>query len=179
MEVALINEELFKENSPIKEDTIISKFVPYILIAQKMYIRKVLGQPLYDELQTQIKAASVVPSPDPNPITPENRALIRQIAPALAFYAVYQGLPFHWAAIENKGITVRESENSKGIALNDLAQLRRWLRDDAQQWTAYLIDYLRKCGKYPLWSPPSDSCGQDPRTASPFESGFYFPKRRR
>lgn len=35
MEVVLINETLFKENGPIKEDTIITKFMPYINIAQK------------------------------------------------------------------------------------------------------------------------------------------------
>ena len=38
MEIVLINEALFTENSPIKENTIITKFVPYIGIAQKMYI---------------------------------------------------------------------------------------------------------------------------------------------
>lgn len=32
MEIILINEELFRENSPIKDDTIITKFVPYISI---------------------------------------------------------------------------------------------------------------------------------------------------
>jgi hypothetical protein len=40
MEIILINEEIFKENSPIKDDTIITKFVPYLSIAQKMYIER-------------------------------------------------------------------------------------------------------------------------------------------
>ncbi len=31
METILINEELFRENSPIKDDTIVTKFVPYML----------------------------------------------------------------------------------------------------------------------------------------------------
>ena len=31
MEIILINEELFRENSPIKDDTIVTKFVPYML----------------------------------------------------------------------------------------------------------------------------------------------------
>ena len=56
MEIVLINEELFRENGPIKEDTIITKFVPYINIAQKMYIERILGKPLTDELKDQIKA---------------------------------------------------------------------------------------------------------------------------
>ena len=55
MGVVLINEELFKENSPVKDDTIITKFVPYISIAQKIYIERILGKPLADELKEQIK----------------------------------------------------------------------------------------------------------------------------
>ena len=127
MEIVLINEELFKENSPIKDDTIITKFVPYISIAQKMYIERILGKPLSDELKDQVKAASRTGATS-DKITPENQALILILAPALSFYAVYQGIPFHWAAIVNKGITVRESENSKAVDIKDIAQLRRWLK---------------------------------------------------
>lgn len=179
MEVALINEQLFKEYGPIKEDTIITKFVPYTLLAQKMYIRKIIGYALYKELQTQIKAASVTPAPDPNPISPANQALLIEIAPALASFAVYQGIPFHWASILNKGITIRESENSKGVDVNDVSQLRRWLKDDAEQWAKYLQDYLIGCYKdYPLWTPP-EGCGCGDTRHDVFESGIFIPKRRR
>lgn len=178
MEVALINEALFIENSPIKEDTIITKFIPYILIAQKMYIRPIIGIPLYEELQTQIKAASVVPAPDPNPITPANRALIVALAPALSMYAVYQGLPFHWASIMNKGLTVRESENSNAVTINELAQLRRWIKDDAEQQVAALMDYLGNCTDYPLYKPNCGPCGDGGGSVSPFDDGGIFIPRR-
>lgn len=180
MEVALISEELFKEYAPIKEDTIITKFIPYTILAQKMYIRKIIGYQLYAELQTQIKAASVEPTPDPNPITPANQALLIEIAPALASFAVYQGLPFHWASIVNKGITIRESDNSKGIDVNDVSQLRRWLKDDAEQWAVYLREYLNGCCKdYPLYPLP-DGCGCGETASDPiFESGIFIPKRRK
>jgi len=183
MEIALISEALFKENSPIKEDTIISKFVPYINIAQRMYLDKVLGKPLVEELQDQIKAAQDNPDADPYPITPENQALLTLIAPPLAFYAVYQGIPFHWAAIINKGITVRESENSKAVDIKDIAQLRRWLRDDAEELLRQLIDYLCECGgSYPLWKPGKycGGCGFDGDNGLnvTFDAGIFIPKRR-
>jgi len=179
MEVALISEELFKEYAPIKGDTIITKFVPYTILAQKMYIRKIIGIPLYNELQTQIKAASVDPAPDPNPISPANQALLIEIAPALAGFAVYQGIPFHWASIVNKGITIRESENSKGIDVNDVSQLRRWLKDDAEQWATYLAEYLKGCAaEYPLYTPPTSGCGCATGNDI-FESGIFIPKRRK
>lgn len=176
----LINETLFKEYSPIKTDTNIEDFVPYIGIAQTMYINKVLGKPLLKELEDQIKAASENPDAVPYPITPENKALLRMIAPALSFYAVYQGLPFHWAAIVNKGVTIRESENSKGVDVKDIAQLRRWLKDDAEFLLTQLIEYLCECGaNYPLWKPGNycGGCGCDDNTTKTFDTGIFIPKR--
>lgn len=180
MELALINEALFKENSPIKDDTIISKFVPYIVLAQKIYLKEILGAPLYDELQTQIKAANVIPAPTVNPITEDNRALLVMIAPALSMYAVYQGIPFHWAAIVNKGVTLRNSDNSDAVNIKDIAQLRRWLKDDAEVLAKELISYLSNCDKYPLWKPEANCSGiatGTGSTKSPFEAGIYIPKR--
>lgn len=178
MEIAIINEELFKLNSPIKDDTSIGKFVPYIIMVQGMYIKPLIGIPLYEELQTQIKAASVVPPPAVNPITPANQALILEIAPALSFYAVYQGLPFHWASLVNKGVTILESENSKGVDIDDIAQLRRWLLDDATRLMGLLRSYLGGCSLYPLYKP--DDCGCDTAAhQTPLNQGIYIPQRKR
>ena len=182
METLLINDDLFKENSPIKDDTNITKFMPYIGIAQKMYIERILGKPLTDELKDQVKAASRQGAKG-DEITPENQALILALAPALSFYAVYQGIPFHWAAIVNKGITIRESENSKAVDIKDIAQLRRWLKDDAEELARDLIDYLRENrGMYPLWKPES-GCSRggnadEGSTQSPFDTGIFIPKKR-
>lgn len=181
MEMQLINETLFKDYSPIKEDTIITKFVPYINIAQKLYIEKILGKPLTEELQDQIKAASQEGATG-DEITPDNQALILMIAPPLSFYAVYQGLPFHWASIVNKGVTVRESENSKGVDVKDIAQLRRWIKDDAEELGRDLINYLCGCkDKYPLWQPGRGcGCGDtdsEGSAVSPFDAGIFIPKR--
>lgn len=185
MEIVIINEDLFKENSPIKEDTVIDKFVPYLSIAQRMYVRKILGVALLEELQEQVKAASVTPAPPTSPITEHNQALLMMIAPVLSFYAVYQGIPFHWASIVNKGITIRESENSKGVDVKDIAQLRRWLKDDAEELGRALVEYLCSCAEnYPLWKPGTGygcgggGCGDDKKTQD-FDTGINIPIRYR
>jgi hypothetical protein len=172
METALINEELFKENSPVKEDTVISKFVPYIILVQKLYIEKILGKPLTDELKVQVQTDT---------LTPANKALILKIAPSLSFYAVYQGLPFHWASVVNKGVTLRNSENSDATTLKDIAQLKRWIKDDAEEFARDLIEYLCECkDTYPLWKP-TRGCGCCPedtgRDVIPFDAGIFIPKR--
>jgi len=171
MEIVLINDALFRENSPIKGETVVSEFAPYISLAQKMYIERILGQALTDELKEQVKA---------DELTEENRALILMIAPALSFYAVYQGLPFHWAAIVNKGVTLRESENSKAVDLKDIAQLRRWVKDDAEEFLRDLIAYLNRCG-HPLWNPSRGcGCGGEQGAANaPLDTGIFIPNTRR
>lgn len=172
--IALISEELFKISSPVTANTDLTDFVPYITIAQELHIEPILGEPLMTELKEQIETDT---------LTPENGDLIIKIAPALSFYAVYQALPFHWAAIVNKGVTIRESENSKGVDIKDIAQLRRWIKDDAETLVSQLVTFLCNCrANYPLWRPSEgfgccDDVINEGSTSKNFDSGFYFPKR--
>ncbi|MBK5721862.1 hypothetical protein JGH11_13360 [Dysgonomonas sp. Marseille-P4677] len=160
-QLPLINEKLFKQHSPVTSNTDITEFVPYIGIAQELHIANVLGEMLMSELCAQIAS---------NTLSEVNSNLILKIAPALSFYAVYQALPFHWATIVNKGITIRESENSKGIDIKDLAQLRQWVKNDADLLKAQLVGFLSKNSiDYPLWLP-ENHCSPEPK----FDSGFYF-----
>lgn len=164
IQLPLISEKLFKMHSPVTSNTDITEFIPYICIAQELHIAGILGEPLMEELCEQVSA---------NALTPENSDLILKIAPVLSFCAVYQALPFHWATIVNKGITIRESENSKGVDIRDLAQLRQWVKNDADVLKQQLVDFLYKCRtNYPLWQP-EDKCKKEME----FDSGFYFPKR--
>ena len=179
MEIAIISGKLFTENSPLQYDTVADDFLVYIVLAQKIYIRPIIGIPLFEELQAQIKAASVTPAPTPNPISARNQALLLEIAPVLSFYAVYLGLPFHWAKIINKGVTIADSENSKGVTVNDVAQLRRWLLDTASTLTSQFKEYLGNCTTYPLYKPADGCCNGDAAASNTLNQGIYIPKRRR
>lgn len=161
--IPIISEKLFKQHSPVTSNTDITEFVPYIAIAQDLHIAPLLGEPLMDELCDEVEN---------NILSSENSELLVRIAPALSFYAVYQALPFHWATIVNKGLTVRESENSKGVDIKDLAQLRQWIKNDADALKSQLYDFLsRNKGDYPLWVR-----GSDCHKVKDFDSGFYFRK---
>lgn len=177
MEIAIISGDLFKANSPIQYDTVADDFLVYIILAQKMYIKQIIGVPLFEELQAQIALADVTPTPDPYPITPQNQALLIEIAPLLSFYAVYLGLPFHWAKIINKGVTIADSENSKGVTINDIAQLRRWLLDTASMLSTQFTSYLGNCDEYPLYKPAD--CGTCEPINKPLNQGIFIPNRRR
>lgn len=181
MEIALISGELFTQNSPLQYDTVADDFLVHIILAQQIYIQPIIGIPLYEELQEQIKAASVTPPPAENPISPANQALLIKIAPVLSWHAVYLGLPFHWAKIINKGVTIAESENSKGVSMNDIAQIRRWMLDTANTLTLYFKKYLGGCDTYPLYKPAEDcGCNGDAAASnSPLNQGIYIPRPKR
>lgn len=167
--IALINEELFKQHSPVTSNADLTEFIPYLAIAQELYLAPVLGESLMSELKAQIMN---------NNLSESNSQLLVRIAPALSFYAVYQGLPFHWASIVNKGITIRESENSKGIDISDVAQLRRWIKDDAEIFAKLMVDFLSSApNDYPLWKPISDCDCATIASGKNFDSGFYFPSK--
>lgn len=171
----IINEELFKKYSPITDNCDITDFFPYILIAQEIYLTEVLGEALIGILKDEIEG---------NNLSEANSALIIKIAPCLSLYAVYQGLPFLWAKFENKGVTVKSSENSKEITMKDLSQLRLFLQNDAERFKELLIKFLCKCiDDYPLWNPYNEDCcnrfnknsfGSNKKS---FDSGVFFPKK--
>lgn len=162
----LISSKLLIKYSPITEDTGTTSFVPYVKIAQILHINKLLGEPLIAELSEQIKDGT---------LTPKNKALLEVMAPCIAYYTVYQGLPFHWASIVNKGVTVRESENSKGVDQNDIAQLRAWLLNDANTFKQNLIEYLCKCASsYPLWNPAGHCGGCGKKQIDASDLGINF-----
>lgn len=168
----IITAEMFKLHSPVTQNTEITDFIPYISIAQELYVLPILGEPLMAELKVQITN---------NSLSEANSNLLVKVAPVLAYYTVYQGLPFHWAAIVNKGVTTRESENSKSVTINDINQLRTWIKDDAERLSKILIQYLCKCqSNYPSWRPQNNCCESIIREGSTdhkFETGFYFGKK--
>ncbi|MDR2950720.1 MAG: hypothetical protein LBV71_16150 [Prevotella sp.] len=172
MEIVLITEQLLKDNSPISNNVDITDIVPYISIAQKLHINKILGTALLTELEDQIYN---------NTLTTENSDLIMKIVPALSYWVCYQALPFHWYKWLNKGITTLDSENSNATTMKDMAQLRLYLKDDAQTLTQDLIDFLCECKvNYPLWMPNQDcGCGCDDKDENgqsrlKWDSGINF-----
>ena len=64
METLFISEEIFRWHCPVKKRDIVDKFLPFISVSQKIYIREILGTPLTAELEEQIIS---------NNISPQNR----------------------------------------------------------------------------------------------------------
>lgn len=174
-EIYLINEELLKLYSNMTRNVGIDKIIPYINLSQPFYIIPILGQPLYDELIEEIAY---------NTLTDLNKALILKIAPALALWTDYLASRSLAYTVTQKGITKEKSENSDSLDKEELGYFTESIKENAEQATKLLVEYLCRCrDEYPKWKPDNECVcakydNKEGTTNTPFKPMMYFPNKR-
>lgn len=147
-ETLIISEELLKLYTPLSKNVDVDKIYPYLHLAQPYYLQPILGDALLSELQTQIETSA---------LTEENKALIIKCAPVIGYYATYLALRSLAYSITEKGITLEQSENSRGISEKELGEFILSIKQQAEMYAELLVKYLCRCAlTYRLWRPESD-----------------------
>lgn len=145
----LINEEYFKQYSPIPENYNIKEIKPFFKVAEQLWVLPLLGQALYDELLEQVCA---------NEITPENSTLLLVIYPYLSFAICYEALPFISYHFSQVGVTKGKSDNSDSVSINDVNFISTQLRNQVETMKGQLKKFLDEHSDvYPLYKPAD--CG--------------------
>lgn len=104
-----------------------------IIVAQRQYIRDVLGEDYYDEFL------------DGSANTTEDTTLLEKfIKPCLAYYTVYEALPFIKTHITDQGLMMNETEFSSDIDSKRYDYLRRDVLRKAEMWESELKRYIDK-----------------------------------
>ena len=174
-DVFLIDEELLKNYSNMSRNVGVDKVIPYINLAQPMYLEPVLGTALMEELQMQI---------DSGEVSETNQALLLKIAPALALWTDYLAARRYSYTVTQKGITKEKSENSESLNEKELGYFIHSIREDAENATELLIKYLCRCrDSYPLWRPDNEcDCAKyvptEGSSEAPLTTLIYFPSGR-
>lgn len=144
----IINEEYFKQYSPIPDNYNIKEIKPFFKVAEQLWVMPLLGQALYDELLEQVCA---------NDITPENSTLLLVIYPYLSFAICYEALPFISYHFSQVGVTKGKSDNSDSVSINDVNFISTQLRSQVETMKGQLKDFLNNHKDiYPLYK--SDDC---------------------
>lgn len=144
----LINEEYFKQYSPIPDNYNIKEIKPFFKVAEQLWVMPLLGQALYDELIEQVCA---------NEITPENSTLLLVIYPYLSFAICYEALPFISYHFSQVGVTKGKSDNSDSVSINDVNFISTQLRSQVETMKGQLKNFLDGHKDiYPLYK--SDEC---------------------
>ena len=145
----IINEEYFKQYSPIPENYNIKEIKPFFKVAEQLWVLPLLGQALYDELLEQVCA---------NNITPENSTLLLVIYPYLSFAICYEALPFISYHFSQVGVTKGKSDNSDSVSINDVNFISTQLRSQVETMKGQLKKFIDQHSDiYPLYKP--DNCG--------------------
>lgn len=141
----LIDSKYLRKYSPIPLNFNLDEVKNYIDISEKIWILPVIGQDFYDELQEQVDT--------PSGITEENQTLfLEALYPYLAYAVTLEALPFLWADINEKGITLNRSDNSESVTQKNLTYLEGHLRRQVEVRKDFFIDYLdTHLASFPLY----------------------------
>jgi len=129
-----ISEQYIKDNSPINGNVDDKYITSTIYLVQKLYIKKILGTALYNELNTEINAGGV----SANNVT----LLDDYLQDVLLYYVLAEGIALFTYKIENKSVVKKTSENSSPIDSEEVAMLRDMYKDKAEYFAQQCTNFL-------------------------------------
>ena len=145
----IINEKYFKQYSPIPVNYNMAEIKNYIGVAEKIWVKPVIGYKLFNEIEQQIKE---------NKVSEANATLLTDggLWQYLSFATVLEALPMVWSHISEVGVTKGKSDNSDSLDLKDMTYVSQHLRNQVE----VLKDQLKKwlC-EHSVSFPLIDCCG--------------------
>jgi hypothetical protein len=135
MAVLLISEDTIKKSTTINGNVDVELLLPYIKVAQDIHIHQLLGTDLYDKIQADITADTL--------LGVYKTLVDTYIQPVLIHYSLYECLPFLSYKIMNKDIVRKISETSSAASLEDIKYLRNIVKDTAEYYSERLVDYIK------------------------------------
>ena len=148
----IINEKYLKQYSPIPLNYNLAEVKNYIGVAEKIWVKPIIGCDLFDEIQEQV---------DENNISEENATLLTEggLWQYLAFATVLEALPIIWGHISEVGITKGKSENSDSLTLKDMTYIQQHIRGQVEVLKDQLKTWLCEHGEsFPLLDCCSCGC---------------------
>lgn len=145
----IINEKYLKQYSPIPLNYNLAEVKNYVSVAEKIWVKPIIGYDLFDEIEEQVQN---------NEVSEENATLLTEggLWQYLAFATVLEALPIIWGHISEVGITKGKSENSDSLTLKDMTYMQQHIRNQVE----VLKDQLKKwlC-EHNTSFPMLDCCG--------------------
>ncbi len=163
----LISEDQLKQQSVINENVDWKQLRPLVLDIQNRYIHPLLGTALYDELRTEIAAAS---------ITANNTTLLEQyLWPCLIAYCMADSPDYLLFKFMNKAIVTKNSENSNPVTIGDAIKISANWRNKAEWYAQRVTNYLcANATTYPLFENPGTTSDTIQPNINNYTSGMVL-----
>lgn len=173
----IINEKYFKQYSPIPVNYNMTEVKNYIPVAEKIWVKPLIGYDLFDEIETQVKN---------NTVSEANATLLTEggLWQYLSFATVYEALPMIWSHISEVGVTKGKSDNSDSLDLKDMTYVSQHLRNQVEvlkdQLKRWICEHYTYYEKADLCSCGCEQCCQtNPKLNYPNpQYQVYKPYRR-
>lgn len=161
-----ISETFLKDNSIINDNADFQTIQPVIILCQDKYIIPLLGTDLFEEISGQITN---------NTVTALNTTLLNNyVRKCLVWYILHECPPMFKYRFMNKGVMVKNSENSQPADLKDIQFLMDNFKQSAEWYAQRVTKYLvRLDSSYPLYRANSDSDDIRPNTNN-FTSSLFL-----
>lgn len=161
-----ISETFLKDNSIINDNVDFQTLQPVIILCQDKYIHPILGTALFDSIADQITSSSV---------SANNTTLLNlYVRKTLMWYILHESPPIFKYRFMNKGVMVKNSENSQPADLKEIQFLQNSFKQNAEWYaeriTKFLID---NDATYPLYRSNSDIDQIQPNNSN-FTSSLYL-----
>lgn len=142
--INLINEQQYKEFSPIPSNYNIKNILPFFKISENIYLKPIIGIVLFEELLKEIENDN---------LTEDNKILLENyIVPYDAIAITYEALPFITYKFSEGGITRFKNDYSESIDNEELNNLSTYLVTQMQTLRMELITFLEENkNKYPFY----------------------------
>jgi len=139
----IISENYLKEYTNINKNVDMTILTPILQEVQDFYIIPLLGTNLYNEVLGQVTASTV---------TALNQTLLDLVVPCMLHYAKMEAMPDMKYRLMNKGVMIKNSENSSAADLAEIQFLMDRSKNKAEIYAQRVTNYLnRYVSSYPLY----------------------------
>jgi hypothetical protein len=139
----LISENYLKEYTNINKNVDMTILTPILQEVQDFYIIPLLGTNLYNEVLGQVTTSTV---------TALNQTLLDLVVPCMLHYAKMEAMPDMKYRLMNKGVMIKNSENSSAADLAEIQFLMDRSKNKAEIYAQRVTNYLnRYVSSYPLY----------------------------
>jgi len=157
-----VSENYLKTITPTAGNIDVAELLPHVAETQDRMVQELLGSKFYNELID-----------DNHVLTADETALVYIIRPYLAWYIVYDALPFIHYKLKPKGLVKMTNDTSTPSELTELKYIREEVKNKAEQYGQRLQDYLWD-NRLLFNSYKNFDCPLAPDTSTTFTSDVAF-----
>ena len=133
-DVLWMTEDYFKDNSILNENVDWRVVQPIMILVQDQYIHPILGTNLFDEIANEIYASTT---------TAANETLLNlYIRKTIIWYVLSELAPALKYRYQNKGLMIKNSENSSAASLEEVQFTKNEYKEKAEWYAERITKFL-------------------------------------